>query len=688
MAKAQRDLEPAATEALCINTLRTLAIDAVQQANSGHPGMPMGAAPMAYVLWTRHLRHNPRNPKWPGRDRFVLSAGHGSMLLYALLHLTGYDLPLEELKRFRQWGSRTPGHPEYGLTPGVETTTGPLGQGFGNGVGMAIARSVLAARFNRPGHELVEWRVYAIVSDGDLMEGVASEAASLAGHLRLGHLVYLYDDNRITIEGSTELAFSEDVGRRFEAYGWHVQRVADGNDTAAIDRAITAAKADPRPSLICVRTHIAYGSPNKQDSAEAHGAPLGKEEVVLTKRAYGWPEEPPFFVPEPALARFREAIPQGERAEAEWCRRFEAYAAAYPALAAEWTRTQAGELPEDWAAALPAFSPKDGAMATREASGKVLNAIAARLPELVGGSADLAPSTNTLIKGGGDFAASHYGGRNLHFGVREHAMGAIANGMALAGGLIPYTATFLVFSDYMRPPIRLAALMEQRVVFVFTHDSIGLGEDGPTHQPVEQLAGLRAIPNLVVLRPADATETAGAWRVAIERRHGPTAIALTRQKVPVLEGTSVEGTLRGGYVVAEADGAGPAGAGAGSAGGRLPDVLLLATGSEVSIALGARAELAAEGIRARVVSLPSFELFERQPAEYRAAVLPPAVTARVAVEAASPFGWDRYAGPHGRVVGLTRFGASAPYAAIYEHLGLTAAAVAEHARALCRRRPA
>ncbi len=674
MATAQPDRKDAATESLCINTIRTLAMDAVQQANSGHPGMPMGTAPIAYVLWTRHLRFNPRNAKWADRDRFILSAGHGSMLLYGMLHLTGYDLPLEEVKRFRQWGSRTPGHPEYGLTPGVETTTGPLGQGFANGVGMAIAETVLAARFNRPGHELVDWRVYAIVSDGDLMEGVTSEAASLAGHLKLGNLIYLYDDNHISIEGSTELAFTEDVGRRFEAYGWHVQRLPDGNDTAAIDRAITAAKADPRPSLICVRTHIGYGSPNKQDTGEAHGAPLGKEEVVLTKRAYGWPEEPTFFIPEPALARFREAVPRGEQAEAEWARRFEAYAREHPQLAAEWTRTMAGELPQGWTAALPTFSPRDGGLATREASGKVLNAIAPKLPELIGGSADLAPSNNTLIKGGGDYQAGHYGGRNFHFGVREHAMGAIANGMALAGGLIPYTGTFLIFSDYMRPPLRLAALMEQRVVFVFTHDSIGLGEDGPTHQPIEQLAALRAIPHFVVIRPADATETVGAWRAALERRHGPTAVALTRQKLPVLEGSSVEGTLRGGYVVAEAEG------------GRRPDVLLLATGSEVSIAVAARAELAREGIRARVVSLPSFELFERQPVDYRASVLPPEVSARVAVEAGSPFGWDRYVGPGGSVVGLTRFGASAPYTVIYEQLGLTPAAVAGRARTLLGQR--
>jgi transketolase len=672
MAIRQAATDPVATEQLCINTIRTLAIDAVQQANSGHPGMPMGAAPMAFVLWTRHLRHHPADPAWPDRDRFVLSAGHGSMLLYALLHLTGYDLPLEELERFRQWGSRTPGHPERGLTPGVETTTGPLGQGFGNAVGMAIAQTINAARFNRPGHTLVDYRVYVIASDGDMMEGVASEAASLAGHLRLGRLIVLYDDNHISIEGDTALAFSEDVPGRFEAYGWHVQRLADGNDTAAIDRAIEAAKTDPRPSLIAVRTHIAYGSPNKQDTAEAHGAPLGKEEVLLTKRKLGWPEEPAFLIPESALAVFREAVRKGRDLEADWRRRAEAYARDHPQLAAEWARTLRGDLPEGWTAALPDFSAKDGAMATREASGKVLNAVAPRLPELVGGSADLAPSTNTIVKGGGDYGPGSYGGRNMHFGVREHAMGAIANGMAVSGGLIPYVATFLIFSDYMRPPIRLAALMEQRVVYVFTHDSVGLGEDGPTHQPVEQLAALRAIPNLVVVRPADATETAAAWRVALERRHGPTAIALTRQKLPVLDATSVEGAMRGGYVLADGDG-GPA------------EVIVIGTGSEVHLALAARAELAKQGVRARAVSLPSFELFDAQPEAYRRSVLPPEVRARVAVEAAVPFGWDRYVGPSGAAVGLERFGASAPYQTIYEQLGLTAAAVVARARALLGR---
>ncbi len=671
MAVGQRT-DADAPDLLCINTIRALAMDGVQQANSGHPGMPMGAAAMAYVLWTRHLRHSPTNPQWPNRDRFVLSAGHGSMLVYSLLHLTGYDLPLEELKRFRQWGSKTPGHPEHGLTPGIETTTGPLGQGIGNAVGMAMAETINAARFNREGHTLVDYRVYTIASDGDLMEGVASEAASLAGHVKLGRLIVLYDDNHISIEGKTDLAFTEDVPRRFEAYGWHTQRITDGNDVAALDRAIEAAKADPRPSLIAVRTHIGFGSPNKQDSAQAHGSPLGKEEVVLTKRALGWPEEPPFFVPEPALARFRQAVPKGQALEAEWRRRFDAYAKAHSTLAADWTRCMRGDLPAGWTEALPAFSPKDPGMATREASGKVLDAIAPKLPELIGGSADLAPSNNTNIKGGGDYAAGDYGGRNLHFGVREHAMGAVANGMALAGGIIPYTGTFLIFSDYMRPPIRLAALMEQRVVFVFTHDSIGLGEDGPTHQPIEQLAALRAVPRLVVLRPADAVETAGAWRAALERRAGPTALALTRQKLPIHEGSSVEGTLRGGYVLAEA-------------GGGAPQVILIATGSEVDLAVRARVDLAKDGIRARVVSLPSFELFEAQPERYRRQVLPPEITARVAIEAGVPFGWDRYVGPKGAMIGIDRFGASAPYAVIYEQFGLTPAALAAKAKAVLGR---
>lgn len=651
---------------LCINTIRTLAMDAVEKAKSGHPGMPMGAAPMAYVLWTRFLRHNPRNPRWPNRDRFILSAGHGSMLLYSLLHLTGYDLPLEELKQFRQWGSRTPGHPEYGLTPGVEVTTGPLGSGFATGVGIAMAERYLADRYNRPGFPIIDHYTYAIVSDGDLMEGIASEAASLAGHLRLGKLIYLYDDNQISIEGSTDLAFSEDVAKRFEAYGWHVQRVADGNDIEAIAAAIAAARAEAeRPSLIMVRTRIGYGSPNKENSPEAHGAPLGEEEVRRTKAAYGWPEDAQFLVPDEVRAHMGAAVQRGQQWETEWNDLFRRYEEAYPAEAAELKRILSGQLPEGWHERIPTF-PAGGSMATRSASGKVLNAIAPVLPELVGGSADLAPSTNTYIQGGGDWVPGDFRGRNIHFGVRENAMGAALNGLSLSG-LRPYGGTFLVFSDYMRPTIRLAALMEQPVIYVFTHDSIGVGEDGPTHQPVEHLAALRAIPNLVVFRPADANETAVGWRLALENRKGPFALILTRQNLPVLDPEKARGAERGGYVLAEASS------------GR-PEVILIATGSEVSVALGAREILEKEGIPTRVVSLPSWEIFDRQPKDYRDAVLPPEVTARVAVEAAVPMGWERYVGPRGAVVGLSRFGASAPGKVLFEKFGFTPENVARVAR--------
>ena len=653
---------------LCINTLRTLAMDGVQKANSGHPGMPMGAAAMAYVMWTRFLRHNPANPAWPDRDRFVLLAGHGSMLLYGLLNLTGYDLPLEELQSFRQWGSRTPGHPEYGLAPGVETTTGPLGQGFTNGVGMAIAEAYLAAHFNRPGHKIVDHYIYAIVSDGDLMEGVASEAASLAGHLRLGKLIYLYDDNRISIEGSTDLTFTEDRGQRFEAYGWHVQHV-DGYDLEGIAAAIRAAQADPRPSLILARTHIGYGSPHKQDTAEAHGAPLGEEEVRLTKENLGWPTEPSFLIPDQALAHFHQALEKGRVWEAEWQARFDAYAAEYPDLADEWRMVMSGELPAGWDAGLPTFRPEDGPMATRVASGKVLNAIAPHLPTLIGGSADLAPSCNTYLKGYGDFSADNRSGRNFHFGVREHAMAGILSGMALHGGIIPYGGTFLVFSDYMRPSIRLAAMMEIPVIYVFTHDSIGLGEDGPTHQPIEQLAALRAIPHLTVIRPADASETVVAWRVALERCEGPVALLFTRQSLPVLDRAILapaDGLARGAYVLAEA------------AGGQ-PDVILIATGSEVHPTLAARERMAEQGVRTRVVNMPSWELFERQPQFYRDAVLPPEVTARLAIEAGVPQGWHRYVGDGGDVIGIERFGASAPYKVLWEKYGFTAENIAARA---------
>ncbi len=659
---------------LCINTIRTLAMDGVQKAKSGHPGMPMGMADAAYILWTRFLKHNPADPTWPNRDRFVLSAGHGSMLLYSLLHLTGYDLPLDELKRFRQWGSRTPGHPEYGLTPGVETTTGPLGQGFANGVGMAIAERFLAATFNRPGFPIFDHYTYAIVSDGDLMEGISHEAASLAGHLGLGKIIYLYDDNEISIEGSTDLTFTEDVPARFRAYGWHVQEV-DGYDLPAIEAAIRAAQDESeRPSLIVCHTHIAYGSPNKQDSASAHGEPLGEEEVRLTKQALGWSPDAQFHIPDEVLTVFRRAVEQGRAAQAEWQALFERYAWEYPQEAALLQRLWAGDLPEGWEKALPDFTPADGEMATRQASGAVLNALAPVLPTLIGGSADLAPSNNTLLKGLDDFQKATPAGRNLHFGVREHAMGALLNGMALHGGVIPYGGTFLVFSDYMRPAVRLAALMEQRVVYVWTHDSVWIGEDGPTHQPVEHLLALRAIPNLVVIRPCDANETAAAWRVALERREGPTALALTRQKLPILAETArdaAETVARGAYVLADAPGA--------------IDVILIATGSEVHLALAARKLLAEKGIAARVVSMPSWELFDAQEPAYREWVLPPQVTARLAIEAGVTLGWEKYVGPAGGVIGLDRFGASAPYKVLMEQFGFTPQAVAKRVVELLRR---
>jgi transketolase len=662
------DLDP-----LCINTIRTLAMDAVERAQCGHPGTPMALAPLAYLLYTRHLRHSPRHPGWPDRDRLVLSAGHASMLLYATLHLTGYDLPLEELRSFRQWGSRTPGHPERGHTPGVETTTGPLGQGFANAVGMALAEAHLAARFNRGAHRVVDHRTYVIASDGDLMEGISHEAASLAGHLGLGKLTVFYDDNRITIEGATDLAFSEDVGRRFEAYGWHVQRVADGNDLAALDAAARAAQSETaRPSLVIVRTHIGFGSPNKQDTSEAHGSPLGKQEIALTKQAYGWPAEETFRVPEAARAHCAGCIDRGVRFEAAWRERVAAHEAALPELAAEWRAALAGELPRGWDTALPTFGPQDGAQATRAVSGKVLNALAPVVGTLIGGSADLAPSNNTFLQGIADCSASHPEGRNLHFGVREHGMGGVLNGMALHGGVRPYGATFLVFADYMRPSIRLAAMMGLPVIYVFTHDSIGLGEDGPTHQPIEHLASLRVIPNLVVLRPADAAETVEAWRAALQRGDGPTALVLTRQKVPALErdgNAAATGLHRGGYVLADA------------AGG-VPRVVLIGTGSEVAVCLGAKALLDADGIPTRVVSLPSVELFAGQQADYRDAVLPPAVRARVAVEAGRSFGWHRWVGDGGAVVGLDRFGASAPAERLFAEFGFTPEHVAARARAL------
>ncbi len=620
---------------------------------------------MTYVLWDRFLKHHPRKPRWPNRDRFVLSAGHGCMLLYSLLHLTGYELTLDDIKNFRQWGSKTPGHPEHLLVEGIETTTGPLGQGFGNGVGMAIARLYLAAYFNRPGHEIVDHRIYGLVSDGDLMEGVSSEAASLAGHLGLYPLIYIYDNNHISIEGPTELAFTEDRGKRFGAYGWFVQELPDGNDLEAVDRALRAAQAErERPSLIICRTHIGFGSPHKQDTAEAHGSPLGEEEVKLTKKNYGWPLEPTFYIPDEALAHFRLAIARGEKAEAEWQKRLAEYRQAYPDLAAEWDGYVRGELPAGWQKKIPSFRPSDGPLATRQASGKVLNSISASLPTLVGGSADLAPSTDTLVMGAGDFEKGNYSGKNFHFGVREHGMGTILNGMALSG-LLPYGATFLIFSDYMRPTLRLAALMELHSIFVYTHDSVFLGEDGPTHEPIEHLPSLRAIPNLCFIRPADANETAVAWRVAIEHRGGPVALSLTRQKLPILDRRKcapAEGLAKGAYILADAP-------------TRRPEALLIASGSEVSVAFEALEKLLAEGVAARVVSMPSWDLFERQPQSYRDEVLPPEISARLAIEAASPFGWERYVGPRGAVIGMTRFGASAPYQILAEKFGFTAANV-------------
>jgi len=675
---------------LCINTVRFLSVDAVQKAKSGHPGMPLGAAPMAYVLWTRLLKHNPRNPGWFDRDRFVLSAGHGSMLLYSLLYLTGYDLSLDDIKQFRQFGSKAPGHPERGHTPGVEITTGPLGQGLANAVGMAIAEAQLATRYNRPGLEVIDHATYAIVSDGDLMEGVASEAASLAGHLRLGKLICLYDDNYVTLAAGTDITFSEDRARRFEAYGWHTASVPDGNDLAAIDAALQTARAETeRPSLILVRTHIGYGSPNKQDTFEAHGSPLGVDEVRLTKQNLNWPTEPPFLVPDAALSHFRDAVARGARDEAASNARLAAYAQAFPALAEELRRSLRSELTPGWDADLPVF-PADGkGTATRVASGKVMNAIAARVPALTGGSADLDPSTHTALKGLGDFDPAagkdidiqgsagggwSYAGRNLHFGVREHAMGAIVNGMAAHGGIMPYGSTFLIFSDYMRPPIRLAALMGLHVIHVFTHDSIALGEDGPTHQPVEQLAALRAIPNLTVIRPGDANETAVAWRVAVETRDRPVLLILSRQDVPTLDRSRyapADGLRRGAYVLSDARNG-------------KPDLILIASGAEVGLIVAAAERLDAEGMAVRCVSMPSWELFDALPQAERDAVLPPSVAARLAVEAGAAQGWHRYVGDAGGVLSVERFGASAPGNVVLREYGFTVEEVCNRARALRR----
>ncbi|MFC2015565.1 transketolase [Chloroflexota bacterium] len=656
-----RDLEQ-----LCVDAVRALAIDGVQNASSGHPGMPMGMADAAVVLWSRFLKHNPGRPAWADRDRFVLSAGHGSMLLYSLLHLTGYELPLDELERFRQWNSLTPGHPEYGVTPGVETTTGPLGQGFANGVGMALAERLLAAQFNRPGLAIVDHYTYGIVSDGDLMEGISHEAASLAGHLGLGKLIYLYDDNQITIEGSTSLAFSEDVGGRFEAYGWHVQAI-NGHDRAAVARAIQAARdVSDRPSLVMCRTHIGYGSPSKQDTAGVHGEPLGVAEVRLTKEAMDWPADAQFYIPDEVLACFRSALESGAEAQVAWDALFGRYAESYPDLAAEWNRRMAGRPPADWRGVLPSYSPEDDPVATRAAGGKIINLLASVLPELVGGSADLHPSTKTYLTAFKAIQNGEYDGRNLHFGIREHAMGGILNGMAVHGGLRPYGSTFFVFSDYVRPSIRLAALMELPVIYIFTHDSIFVGEDGPTHQPVEHAASLRAIPGITVIRPADAKETVGAWQTAVQNCSGPVALLLSRQKLPILEGTDEERVARGAYVVADDPGA---------------QLVLIATGSEVSVCLEAARLLGDQGVAVRVVSMPSWELFDRQSREYQDSVLPPEVTVRVAVEAGVPYGWERYVGNEGAIIGMTRFGASAPSKILAERFGFTAEAIAARARA-------
>ena len=655
---------------LSINTIRMLAVDGVQAANSGHPGLPMGAAAMAYVLWMRHLKHNPANPKWHDRDRFVLSAGHGSMLIYSLLHLTGYDLPLEELKKFRQWGSKTAGHPEYGLTPGLETTTGPLGQGFATGVGMAIAARHLGAVFNTADHTIVSHYIYGIVSDGDLEEGVSAEAASLAGHLKLGEIIYLYDDNNISIEGDTDIAFTEDVGARFAAYDWHVQQV-DGFDLDGIDLALRNARlVTDRPSLIVARTTIGYGSPNRAGSAKSHGEPLGADEVILTKQNLGWPLEPTFYIPDEALHNFRRSLENGAQAEQEWNERFESYAAAHPEQAAQFTAQMAGELPDGWDADLPVWAADPKGIATRKASEKALNAIAKRVPALMGGSADLAGSTNTLIAGAESFQAQTPKGRNMHWGVREHAMVAAVNGMAVHGGLIPYGATFLVFSDYCRGAIRLAALMEAHTIQVFTHDSIGLGEDGPTHQPIEHLAALRAIPQFTVVRPCDANETTEAWREAVQH-HGPIMLVLSRQNLPTLDRTkygAASGLRRGGYVLADSNG--------------LPDVILIATGSEVQHAVAAYEQMTGEGLKVRVVSMPSTNLFDGQDQEYRDAVLPPTVRKRLAIEAAHPMTWYKYVGLDGDVIGIEKFGASAPADVVFKEYGFTAENVVARAKAL------
>ena len=661
----------AALERLCIDAIRVLSMDAVQKADSGHPGTPMALAPLAYVLWTRHLRYNPANPEWIDRDRFVLSAGHASMLLYSVLYLTGYDVSLDDLKQFRQWESKTPGHPEFGYTPGVETTTGPLGQGVGNSVGMAVAEAQLAAVFNRPGHDIINHHTYFIASDGDVMEGVSHEASSFAGHLRLGKIIGFYDDNHITIEGDTDLTFSDDTAKRYESYGWHIQHVDDANDIDAIDNAIVAAKAvTDRPSLIVLRSHIGFGSPNKQDTAEAHGSPLGPDEIRLTKEALEYPSQEPFYVAPEALAHWRTMAGRGEKLESEWQSRHAEYEKAHPEAAAELARRLRGELIDGWEDLIPSFTAENGNVASRAASGVVLNAIAPKVPELVGGSADLASSTNTIVKGAPSLSASDLSGRNFHFGIREHGMGAVMNGMSVHGGFIPYGATFLIFSDYMRPSVRLASVMHRHVIYVYTHDSIGLGEDGPTHQPIEQLSTLRAIPGFTVIRPADASETAEAWRAAL-KHSGPVALVLTRQKLGFIDRTkfsSSSGVGRGAYILAEAEGGDP-------------QVVMMSSGSEVALIIEAQQKLAKEGVRARVVSMPSHELFDAQDSEYKERVLPRGVK-RISIEAGHPMSWQRWVGSDGVALGINRFGASAPYKEIYEHLGITVDKLVETAKTL------
>lgn len=662
--------DPATIRAL--NTLRFLAVDGVQTANSGHPGLPMGGAAMAYTIWTRHLRHDPKNPKWFDRDRFILSGGHGSMLLYALLHLTGYDVTLDDLKQFRQWGSITPGHPEYGLTPGVETTTGPLGQGFANGVGMAIAEAKLAAHFNKPGINIIDHYTYAIVTDGDLMEGVTAEAASLAGHLQLGKLIYLYDDNHISIDGDTVNTFTEDRGKRFEAYGWHVQYVKDGNDVDEIDKAIIAAKLDPRPSLIICKTIIGYGLPNRQGTARAHGEPPGDEELNAAKEKAGWPLEPRFLVPEDMLNHYRIAINKGSELVTGWNKKLAEYMGQFPQEGSELLRRIEGRLPENWEVMLPDFAADPKGIATRAASGQVINAMAPGVPELTGGSADLSPSTNTWIKGEDSFQARTQNGRNFYFGVREHGMGSVVNGMAYHGGLVPYGATFLVFSDYMRPAVRLSALSHLHAIWIFTHDSIGLGEDGPTHQPVEQLAALRAIPHLSVIRPADANEVSAAWKVALQNSSGPTALLLSRQPVSVLSRQIYAPASRlekGAYILADL-------------GKGKPDVILMASGAEVSLIATAGDLLAKQGLNVRLVSFPSWDLFKSQPVEYRKSVLPDDITARLAVEAGSPFGWREWVGDRGDILAIDGYGASAPAKVLFEKYGFTETNIVAKAKAL------